>query len=86
VRAALVCAAGHRSDMNEQTARTVANLVLFTAGAAATYAVLTRPRLRRMVFRVARAWVGASVPYLVHEVRQAWAESGRVVSRRSDVA
>jgi hypothetical protein len=64
--------------MTDAEARTVANAVLVTAGAAAAYVVLTRPPLRRFVFRAVRLWLGASVPvYLVNEARQAWVDSGR---------
>ena len=64
--------------MTDAEARTVANVVLVAAGAAAAYVVLTRPPLRRFVFRALRLWLGASVPvYLVNEARQAWVDSGR---------
>ena len=64
--------------MTDAEARTVANAVLTTAGAAATYVVLTRPPLRRFVFRAIRLWLGASVPvYLANEARQAWLDSAR---------
>jgi len=56
----------------------VANVVLVSAGVAAAYVVLTTPPLRRLVFRAAQIWLGASVPvYLVNQTRQAWLESGR---------
>jgi hypothetical protein len=64
--------------MTSTRARTVANVVLVSAGVAAAYVVLTTPPLRRLVFRAARIWLGASVPvYLVGQTRQAWVESGR---------
>jgi hypothetical protein len=64
--------------MTSTRARTVANLVLVSAGVAAAYVVLTTPPLRRLVVRAARIWLGASVPlYLVDQTRQAWLESGR---------
>ena len=64
--------------MTDAEARTVANVVLVAAGAAAAYVVLTRPPLRRFVFRALRLWLGASVPvYLVNEARQAGVDSGR---------
>jgi len=60
------------------TARTTANLIIATAGVAAVYMVLRTPRLRRLAFRAARIWLGASIPaYLVGETRRAWVESGR---------
>jgi hypothetical protein len=64
--------------MTERTARTVANVVLVSAGMAAAYVVLTTPPLRRLAVRVTRVWLGASVPlYLLKEVRRAWVESAR---------
>jgi hypothetical protein len=64
--------------MTDRTARTVANVVLASAGIAAAYVVLTTPPLRRLAFRSARLWLGASVPvYLLDQVRRAWVESAR---------
>jgi hypothetical protein len=58
------------------TARTVANIMVVSAGAAAAYVILTTPPLRRFALRATRAWLGASLPiFLVNEVRKAWAES-----------
>jgi hypothetical protein len=60
------------------TARTVANVVLVSAGAAAAYVVVTTPPLRRLAATGVRRWLGASVPvYLMNEVRRAWVESRR---------
>jgi hypothetical protein len=59
-------------------ARTVANLVLASAGVAAAYIVITTPPLRRFVLRASRAWLGASIPlFVANEVRKAWEQSGR---------
>ena len=64
--------------MTRSTARTVANVVLASAGIAAAYVVITTPPLRKLVFRAARLWLGASVPiYLATTVKHAWLESGR---------
>jgi hypothetical protein len=64
--------------VTERTARTVANVVLLSAGVAAAYVVLTTPPLRRLAVRATRVWLGASVPvYLLAEVRRAWVESAR---------
>jgi hypothetical protein len=64
--------------MTPRRARTVANVVLGLAGVAAAYAVVTTPSLRRLAVRATRVWLGASVPvFLLSQVRQAWAESGR---------
>jgi hypothetical protein len=60
------------------TARTVANVLILSAGAAAAYVVLTTPPLRRFALRASRAWLGASLPiFLANEVRKAWMESDR---------
>ena len=62
--------------MTSATARTVANIVVVSAGAAAAYVILTTPPLRRFALRATQAWLGASLPiFLVNEVRKAWAES-----------
>ena len=64
--------------MTASTARTVANVVLVSAGVAAAYVVITTPPLRRLAVRAVRLWLGASVPiYLVSQARHAWVESGR---------
>jgi hypothetical protein len=64
--------------MTDTTARTVANVVVATAGVAAAVAIAASPRLRRLAFRAVRLWLGAGVPmYLAREARQAWMESGR---------
>ena len=64
--------------MTPEKARTVANVVLLSAGAAAAYVVLTSPPLRRFAYRATRAWLGASLPlFLAHEVHQAWVSTGR---------
>lgn len=63
--------------MTDANARTTANLMLASAAVTATYVIVTRPRLRRLVFRMARVWLGVSVPaYLADQARQAWLESG----------
>ena len=60
------------------TTRTVANVVLVSAGVAAAYVVMTTPPLRRLAFRATRLWLGASVPvYLLEQTRRAWVESAR---------
>jgi uncharacterized membrane protein len=64
--------------MTDATARTVANVVLASAAVAAAYVVLTRPPLRRLAFRAARLWLGATIPvYLANEARLAWMESAK---------
>ena len=64
--------------MTDATARTVANVILVSAGVAAAYLVMTTPPLRRVALRAVKLWLGASVPlYLANEAREAWVESGR---------
>ena len=64
--------------MTDANARTVANVILVSAGVAAAYLVITTPPLRRVALRAIKVWLGASVPvYLVNEAREAWVESGR---------
>jgi hypothetical protein len=64
--------------MTNARARTVANVVLVSAGVAAAYVVMTTPPLRRLAFRATRLWQGASVPlYLLQQTRRAWVESAR---------
>lgn len=63
--------------MTRENARTVANVVVASAGVAAAYVVLTTPPLRRLAMQAARVWLGTSVPaFLVDTTRQAWLESG----------
>jgi hypothetical protein len=60
------------------TARTVANVVLASAGVAAAFVVITNPPLRRLAVRATRLWLGASVPaYLLDQTKRAWMESGQ---------
>ena len=64
--------------MTSTNARTVANVVLASAGVAAVYVIVTTPPLRRVALRLVRIWLVASVPvYLVNQVHEAWVESGR---------
>jgi hypothetical protein len=64
--------------MTRESARTVANVVLASAGVAAVYVVLTTPPLRRLAFRGVRLWLGASIPaYLFGQLQRAWVESAR---------
>jgi hypothetical protein len=64
--------------MTDANARTVANVVLVSAGVAAAYLVITTPPLRRVALRVVKLGLGATVPvYLANQAREAWVESGR---------
>jgi hypothetical protein len=63
--------------MTRSAARSVANVVLISAGIAAAYVIITTPPLRRLAVTGFRWWLGASVPvYLAREVREAWVQSG----------
>ena len=63
--------------MTDEDARTVANVVLVSAGVAAAWVIMTKPPLRRLAFRAVEIWLGASVPmFLVKQAREAWVESG----------
>jgi hypothetical protein len=64
--------------MTSANARTVANLVLISAGVAAAYVVITTPPLRRLALRGLHLWLGASIPaYMTSQVREAWMQSAR---------
>jgi hypothetical protein len=58
-------------------------VILVSAGVAAAYVILTTPSLRRIALRGARLWLGASVPALVHQTRQAWLDSASSPRRPS---
>ena len=63
--------------MTSTTSRTLARVVLASAGVAAAYVVLSQPKLRRIAGRLLRVWIGTSIPmYLLAETGRAWAESG----------
>lgn len=62
--------------MTDRSARTVANVILASAGATAAIVVLTTPPLRRLAFRASRVWLFTTLPlFLLNETRKAWAES-----------
>ena len=64
--------------MTEDSARTVANVILAAAALGATYYVLKTPALRRLAWRLAVTGVTATLPaWISTEARRAWAESGR---------
>jgi hypothetical protein len=63
--------------MTSAHARTAANVVLVSAGVAAAIVVYTTPPLRRLAVRWLRAGAGLAIPYLVREIREAWAQSAR---------
>lgn len=64
--------------MTQDRARTVANVMIATAGVAAAYVILRTPSLRRLARRGVRVWLGASVSgYLIAETARAWMQSRR---------
>ena len=64
--------------MTQDRARTVANVMIATAGVAAAYVILRTPSLRRLARQGVRVWLGASVPvYLLTETGRAWVQSRR---------
>ncbi len=64
--------------MTQQNARTVANVLLGLAGAAAAYVILRNPSMRRTAWRFTRTALTATLPSLLaREVGQAWAASAR---------
>lgn len=68
--------------MNENSARTAANIVLAAAALGAAYVVSRNPPLRRWVWRLAKAGLTGALPaWFAREVREAWLESGRRTSR-----
>jgi len=67
--------------MTRSAARSVADVVLISAGVAAAYVVITTPPLRRLAATGLRLWLGASVPmFLIGQVRDAWEQSARTSS------
>jgi hypothetical protein len=65
--------------MREDTARTVANILLATAAIGAAVVVLRVPALRKMAVGLAATALTTQVPaWLRQEVSQAWTNSGRV--------
>jgi hypothetical protein len=67
--------------VNKRAARTVANVVLLSAGAAAAYVVYTTPPLRVLAGIAGRRWLGGSLSaFLLTQARQAWVESGQRTS------
>jgi hypothetical protein len=63
--------------MKEETARTIANVVVGTAAVGAAVIILRTPALRRLTFGLARTAITVGLPaWLSREVRQAWDETG----------
>jgi hypothetical protein len=70
--------------MTEESARTVANVILGAAAVGAAYMIASKPPLRRLAWRLAVTAVTGMLPaWFANEVRQAWIESGRPGSQAS---
>jgi hypothetical protein len=64
--------------VREDTARTVANIVMGAAALGAAVVVLRTPALRRLAFGLIRTAIVTGLPaWLSREIKQAWDESGR---------
>jgi hypothetical protein len=66
-----------RADvMREETARTVANVIVGAAAIGAAVVILRTPQLRRLAFGLARTAIVTGIPaWLTREVKQAWKET-----------
>ena len=70
--------------MREQTARTVANVVVGVAALGAAVVVLRVPALRRLAFGLARTAVMTAIPaWLMRETERAWSETENSEGRAS---
>ena len=64
--------------MREETARTVANVVVGAAAIGAAVVVLRVPALRRLAFGLARTAVMTAIPaWLMRETTRAWDETSK---------
>jgi hypothetical protein len=64
--------------VKEETARTVANIVLGAAAIGAAVVVLRVPALRRLAFGLTRTAITTAIPaWIANEVRTSWADSAR---------
>lgn len=62
--------------LDEDYARTVANVMIGAAALGAAVIVLRTPALRRLAFGLARTALTVTIPaWLSHEVQQAWSDS-----------
>ncbi len=65
--------------MREETARTVANVVIGAAALGAAVVILRVPTLRRLAFGLARTAIVTGIPaWLTQETRRAWSETSNV--------
>lgn len=64
--------------MREETARTIANVVVGAAVLGAAVVILRTPALRRLAFGLARTAIVTGIPaWLTREVTEAWQASDR---------
>jgi hypothetical protein len=64
--------------VKEDTARTVANVLMGAAAIGAAVVILRTPSLRRLAFGLARTAIVTGIPaWLSREVKQAWKHSER---------
>lgn len=64
--------------MNEDTARTVANIAIGAAAIGVAVVVWRVPALRRLAFGLVKTAITTGIPaWIANEVRTSWAESGR---------
>lgn len=62
--------------MREETARTIANVVVGAAVLGAAVVILRTPTLRRLAFGLARTAIVTGIPaWLTREVKEAWQAS-----------
>jgi hypothetical protein len=67
--------------IDEDKARTVANIVVGAAALGAAVVILRTPALRRLAFGLARTALTVTIPaWLAKEVQGAWADAGRPAS------
>lgn len=63
--------------LDEDSARTLANVIVGAAALGAAVIVVRTPALRRLAVGLARTAVTVTIPvWLSHQVKQAWADSG----------
>ena len=70
--------------LDEDSARTVANIIVWAAALGAAVVILRTPTLRRLAFGLARTALTVTLPvWLSREVQQAWADTGRTVNSQT---
>jgi hypothetical protein len=68
--------------MNENQARTAANIIMAAAALGAAVFILRNPKLRRMAWQLARQYAtGPLAVWSTATVRNAWDASGAITSR-----